>query len=43
MKITGRKLRNNVNFERDIKGKKNEISECDTKPRFVVTFAMTSI
>jgi hypothetical protein len=42
MKMTGRKLRNNVYFEGDIKEKKNKISECETRPMFVVTFTLTS-
>jgi len=42
MNLTGRKLRNNINFKRHIKEKMNKISGCVTWTRCVLTFTFTN-
>ena len=42
MKMTGRKLRNTVNFKGYVKEKRNKISGCETMSKCVVTFTFTS-
>jgi len=42
MKMAGCKLRNNVNFEGNVKEKMNIISGCETRSMCVLTFIFTS-